>query len=66
MVKGFSGKQAKFCDTTIKEEKGYLGTYQRKIQPGDIQRMVFGSDDIRPCWMTAEECEARGKDKTLH
>ncbi len=65
-AKGFGGKQAKLCDATIKEEKGYLGTYHRQLQPGVIQQRAFGPDDIGPCWMTAEECEARQKDKTLH
>jgi hypothetical protein len=59
MAKGFGGKQAKLCNTAIKEERGYLSTYHRKLQPGDIQKIVFGPDDIGPCWMIAEECEAQ-------
>jgi hypothetical protein len=58
MAKGFGGKQAKLHNIKIKEEKGYLSTYHRKLQPGDVQKMVLGPDDVEPCWMTAEECEA--------
>ena len=41
MTKGFGGAQRKMRDTAIKQEKGFLGTYPRKLNPGDIQSMFL-------------------------
>jgi hypothetical protein len=42
-------------DMAIKQENGFLGTYPRKLNPGDIQSMVFKSTDEGPFWMMRDE-----------
>jgi hypothetical protein len=52
-------------DTTIKQEKGFLGTCPRKLNPGDIQSMVFKSTDEGPFWMTRDEQEKTRHDQLV-
>jgi hypothetical protein len=65
MTKGFGGAQRKMRDTAIKQEKGFLGTYPRKLNPGDIQSMVFKSTDEGPFWMTRDEQEKTRHDQLV-
>ena len=63
MSKTYGGKQRLIQPTLIKEEAGYLGTYPRKLNPGDIQHMIFTEHDEGPFWMSSEECKAKRHDK---
>jgi hypothetical protein len=44
--------------TIIEQEAGFLGPFQRKLQPGQTQHLTFQPDDVGPCWMTPAEQEA--------
>jgi len=48
MSKSYGGKQAKMHTTIIKHEHGYLGKYERILNPGDTQFVVFQPDDPGP------------------
>jgi hypothetical protein len=65
MTKGLGGAQRKMRDTAIKQEKGFLGTYPRKLNPGDIQSMVFKSTDEGPFWMKRDEQEKTWYDQIV-
>jgi hypothetical protein len=52
-------------DTIIKQERGFLGTYPKKLNPGDIQSMVFKSTDEGPFWMTRDEQEKTRHDQLV-
>ena len=52
-------------ETQIKQEKGYLGPYQRILQPGDTQKMIFEGNDVGPFWMSPEERENRRHDNCV-
>ncbi len=65
MTKSFGGSQRKMRNTLIKKEKGYLGPYRRKLNPGDTQSMVFLETDDGPFWMSSEERENTRLDKQI-
>ncbi len=62
MLKGFGGKQAVLHDTLIRQEQGYLGTYPRRLKPGDVQKMVFHDVDEGPFWMQPIERQQKKHD----
>ena len=64
MSKSFGGKQRSQRDTEIKQEQGYLGTYPRQLNIGDVQKMNFGPNDPGPFWMTPEEQQNTRNDIT--
>ncbi len=55
MTKFYGGPQRKMHETVLKLQQGYLGPHSPKLQVGDIQSMVFKSDDVGPSWMEASE-----------
>jgi hypothetical protein len=59
MTKSFGGTQRKMRNTLIKREKGYLCPYQRKLNPGDTQSMVFQDTDDGPFWMSTDKVKTR-------
>ena len=42
-------------EKVLKLQQGYLGPHSPKLQVGDIQSMVFKSDDVGPSWMEASK-----------
>jgi len=62
MNKSFGGNKPKMRETQIKQEKGYLGPYQRLLQPGDTQKMILESNDVGPFQMSPEEREKQRHD----
>ena len=57
MNSGYGGAQPKMHKTKIKQTNGYLGPYQRILEVGDEQHMVFQEGDNGPFWMTPQERE---------
>jgi hypothetical protein len=55
MNSGYGGNQRTMHSTKIKAEKGYLGKYQRTLNVGDVQHMVFQEGDEGPFWLTPEQ-----------
>ncbi len=53
--KSYGGKQTAMRDTVISKKDGYLGSFQSKLHVGDLQVLLFSSQDSGPFWMTAEE-----------
>jgi len=51
--------------TIIEQEAGFLGPFQRKLQPGQTQRLTFQPDDVGPCWMTPAEQKASRHDTII-
>ena len=41
--------------TKILQEEGFLGPFDRLVEPGDIQSLVFSPSDVGPFWMTDVE-----------
>jgi hypothetical protein len=64
MTKSFGGTQRKMRNILKKREKGYLGPYRCKLNPGDTQSMVFQDTDDA-FWMSTEECENTRLDKQV-
>jgi hypothetical protein len=62
MNKSYGGNKPKLRDTYIAQEKGFLGPYPRKLQPGDTQCLVFSPSDDGPFWMGREEQEKKRHD----
>ena len=62
MNKGFGGKHIPMRSTVIEEEEGFLGPFQRQLQVGNTQHLVFQSTDIGPFWMSQEEREGNRHD----
>jgi hypothetical protein len=62
MNKGFGGKHVPMRSTVIEAEEGFLGQFQRQLQVGDTQHLVFQSTDIGPFWMSEEERESTRHD----
>jgi hypothetical protein len=65
MSKTFIGRQGNLKATKIIQEKGYLGTYPRSLEPGDVQVMQFSENDIGPFYMKPSERQARRYDHIL-
>ena len=51
--------------TLIREERGYLGSFNRKLNPGDTQHFIFSETDEGPFWMNPLEREERRHDKIM-
>ncbi len=65
MNKLYGSNKPKMRDTKITQEQGYLGPYQHKLSPGDVQQMSFQSTDDGPFWMTPAEREKSRHDIIL-
>ena len=65
MSKNYGGKQRKMRNTKILTHEGYLGEYDRILNPGDTQSMVFSDDDDGPFWMSPEDRLSRKYDCTV-
>jgi hypothetical protein len=65
MNKSYGGNKPKLRDTYIAQERGFLGPYPRKLQPGDTQQMVFSTSDEGPFWMSHEEREKKRHDEII-
>jgi hypothetical protein len=65
MSKGYGGKQSKLHPSLIKQVDGYLGPFNRKLNEGDVQTMVFSVTDDGPFWMEALEREEKRKDVVI-
>ena len=63
MSKSYGGKQHAIRQSIIKQEHGYLGTYEHTLEPGDTQTMIFQASDSRPFWMTEQQREETRKDR---
>lgn len=59
MNSGYGGTQRFMHPTKIEAEKGYLGPYDRVLNVGDMQQMVFQEGDDGPFWMSSEERETK-------
>ena len=55
MNKGFGGKCPIMRTTLIQKESGYLGPFNRKINVGEEQHLVFQPGDEGPFWMSENE-----------
>ena len=65
MSESYGGKQRKMRNTKILTHEGYLGEYDRILNPGDTQSMVFCDDDNGPFWMSPEDRLSRKYDCTV-
>ena len=65
MKKTFGGKGLPMRPTIIEQEAGFLGPFQRKLQPGQTQHLTFQPDDVGPCWLTPAEQEASRHDTII-
>ena len=65
MSKSYGGKQRVIRPTLIREERGYLGSCNRKLNPGDTQHFIFSETDEGPFWMNPVEREERRHNKIL-
>jgi hypothetical protein len=61
----FGGKTPPMRYTIIVQEQGYLGAFQRILQPRDIQTLVFSQSDSGPFWMSNLQKEESQHDKQL-
>ncbi len=52
MSKNCGGAKEQMRDTVIMSEEGYLGTHSRILGVGNIQSMVFKTDDRGPWYLT--------------
>ena len=55
--KNYGGKQPKMRESTMKDET-YFGIYDRILNVGDIQQMVYRENDIGPFYLSLEERQA--------
>jgi len=65
MSKSYGGKQRIIRPSLIKEENGYLGRFNRKLQRGDTQNFVFSANDDGPFWMNESEREEKRHDRVI-
>jgi hypothetical protein len=56
---GYGGKQSRLHPSLIKQVDGYLGSFNRKLNIGDTQTMIFSADDDGPFWMIPTEREMK-------
>ena len=63
MSRSYGGAQPIMRDTTILEEKGYLGKHSPKLKVGDTQSMVFKPHDTGPWHLSDEQREAQRHDR---
>jgi hypothetical protein len=49
----------------IEQVDGYLGSFDRKLNVGDTQTMIFSADNDGPFWMTPTEREMKQKDTVM-
>jgi hypothetical protein len=73
MNRSFGGKAVpKMRSTKILQEEGFLGPFDRSVEPGDIQSLVFSPMDVGPFWMSdVERNESKidvhlGNTRTVH
>jgi hypothetical protein len=59
--KGFGGKQSAMRDTMIATAE-YLGPFGHSVEVGTSQKMLFGSTDVGPFWLSPEERESHRND----
>ncbi|KAI2512867.1 hypothetical protein MHU86_1413 [Fragilaria crotonensis] len=57
MNRSYGGKAAAMRDTLITQEEGFLGPFQRVLEPGSIQSLLFSASDSGPFWMSESERE---------
>jgi hypothetical protein len=50
-VKSYGGKQRVIQPSLIREERGYLGSFNRNLNPDDTQHFIFSKTDEGPFWM---------------
>jgi hypothetical protein len=62
MNKSYGGKQTAMRSTVIEREEGFLGPFQRHLQVGDTQHLMFQPTDTGPFWMSEEKKEATRHD----
>ena len=62
MSKSYGETQAKMHTRIIKQEHGYLGKYERILNPGDMQFMAFQPDNPGPFWLSDAERQQTRKD----
>lgn len=62
MNKSFGGKAPKMRSTVITKEAGFLGPFERRLQPGQEQHLVFQESDEGPFWMSPAQREASRHD----
>jgi len=62
MNKSYGGNKPKLRVTYIAQEKGFLGPYLCKLQPGDTQRLVLSPSNDGSFWMGHEEQEKKRHD----
>ncbi len=51
--------------TLIERELGFLGPYERILEPGKTQQLVFCETDTGPFWMTPNGCNLNCHDQQV-
>jgi hypothetical protein len=51
--------------TVIEREPGFLGPYTRTLEPGQTQQLMFTETDVRPFWMSPNDCIHNRLDQDL-
>jgi hypothetical protein len=65
MEKNYAGKQSFLRPTLIKEERGYLGPYEKTLHVGDMQYLTFQPADAGPFYLSEAKREELRKDKVI-
>jgi hypothetical protein len=65
MSKSYRGKQRVIRPTLIREEMGYLRSFNCKLNPGDTQHFIFSKTDEGPFWMNPLEQEEQRHDNIV-
>ncbi len=63
MSKNYRGSKEQMRDTVIMSEEGYLGTHSPILGVGDIQSMVFKTDDRGPWYLTLDQQDLQRHDR---
>jgi hypothetical protein len=64
MPKSYGGKQRGIRPTLIREGRGYLRSFNCKLNPGDMQHFIFAETDEGVFWMNPVERESEGMTKS--
>jgi hypothetical protein len=63
MSKRYGGAKEQMRDTNIMSEEGYLGTHSPILGVGDIQSIVFKTDDRGPWHLTPDQQHLQWHDR---
>jgi hypothetical protein len=57
MSNSYGGKQRVIQPILIRKERGYLGSFNCKLNPGNFQHILFSETDAGHFWMNPVEQE---------